>query len=70
MVKIKVEVFGVVKPCSVVAGYQRFGGPYCLHLHLTMASHPKELDLELFAETAIKANNLKHLYSKRLKYLA
>jgi hypothetical protein len=31
-VKIQVEVFRVVTPCSVVVGYQRFGGPYCLHL--------------------------------------
>jgi len=29
---IQVEVFWVVTPCSVVAGYQRFGGPCCLHL--------------------------------------
>jgi hypothetical protein len=27
-----VEVFWVVTPCSVVVGYQRFGGPSCLHL--------------------------------------
>jgi len=25
-VKIQVEVFRVVTPCSVVTGYQRFGG--------------------------------------------
>jgi hypothetical protein len=31
-VNIQVEVFRVVKPCSVVVGYQRFGGPCCLHL--------------------------------------
>jgi len=29
-VKIEVEVFRVVKPCSDV-GYQRFRGPCCLH---------------------------------------
>jgi hypothetical protein len=27
------EVFWVVTPCSVVAGYQRFRGPCCLRLH-------------------------------------
>jgi len=27
-----IPVFWVVAPCSMVAGYQRFGGPYCLHL--------------------------------------
>jgi len=28
-----VEVFWVVTPYRVVVGYQRFGGPCCLHLH-------------------------------------
>jgi hypothetical protein len=28
----QVEVFWVVTPCYVVVGYQRFGGPCCLHL--------------------------------------
>jgi hypothetical protein len=32
VVKIQVEVFWDVMPCSVVVGYQHFGGPYCLHL--------------------------------------
>jgi hypothetical protein len=32
-VKIQVQVFWVVKPCSVVVGYQRFTGQCCLHLH-------------------------------------
>jgi hypothetical protein len=27
-----VEVFWVVTPCNVVLGYQRFGGPCCVHL--------------------------------------
>jgi hypothetical protein len=31
-VKIQVEVFWVVTPCSVVVGYRRFGGPCCIHL--------------------------------------
>jgi len=33
VVKIQVEVFWVVTPCSAVLGYQCFGGPCCLHLH-------------------------------------
>jgi len=33
VVKIQVEVFWVVMPCSVVAGHQQFGGTCCLHLH-------------------------------------
>jgi len=31
-VKIHVDVFWVVTPCSAVLGYQHFGGPSCLHL--------------------------------------
>jgi hypothetical protein len=30
--RTEVQVFCVVTPCSDVAGYQRFGGPRCLHL--------------------------------------
>jgi hypothetical protein len=29
---LQVEVFWVVTPCIDVVGYQRFRGPYCLHL--------------------------------------
>jgi len=32
VVKIQVQVFWVVKTCSVVVGYQYFGGPSCCHL--------------------------------------
>jgi hypothetical protein len=31
-VMFHVEVFCVMTPCSVVVGYQRFGGPCCHHL--------------------------------------
>jgi len=31
-VRIYVHVFWVVMQCIVVVGYQRFGGPCCLHL--------------------------------------
>jgi hypothetical protein len=31
-VKMQVEVFWVVMPCSDVVGYQRFIDPCCLHL--------------------------------------
>jgi len=31
-VKIQIEVFWVVMPCSVVLGYKHFRGPCCLHL--------------------------------------
>jgi hypothetical protein len=32
-IRDKVEVFWVVRPRNVAVGYQRFGGPSCLHLH-------------------------------------
>jgi hypothetical protein len=28
----QLEAFWVVMPCNVVVGYQRLGGPCCLHL--------------------------------------
>jgi len=33
-VMFQVEVFWVQVPCSVVVGYQRFGGPSYLHLQV------------------------------------
>jgi hypothetical protein len=32
VMKIQVEVFWVVTPCSAVVGYQRFRSPCCIHL--------------------------------------
>jgi len=43
------EVFWVVTPCSVVVGYQRFGGPCCSHLHFTLKTEA--------AWTSVKASN-------------
>jgi hypothetical protein len=31
--KVQVEVFWVMTPCSVAVGCQRFGGTCCLHVH-------------------------------------
>jgi len=31
--KIQVQVLWVVTPCSIVVGYQRFGGYCCFRLH-------------------------------------
>jgi len=39
VVKIQAEVSGVVIPCNVVVGYQRFGGPCCICLHPTTTLH-------------------------------
>jgi hypothetical protein len=38
VVRIQVEVFGVVTLCSVAVGYQRFGGPCCLHFQVDGSS--------------------------------
>jgi len=32
-VMFQVEVFWVVTKCNIVVGYQRFRGPWCLHIH-------------------------------------
>jgi len=45
MVKIQVEVFQVVTPCSVVAGYKRFRGPSYLQFHTTQCHNTEDLDL-------------------------
>jgi hypothetical protein len=37
--QIQVDFFWVVTPCSVVVGYQRFGGPCCLHLQGEVISY-------------------------------
>jgi len=37
-VKIQFVVFWLIAPCSVVVGYQSFGGPCCLHLHFPSPS--------------------------------
>jgi hypothetical protein len=52
-VKVQVEIFCVVTPCNVVVGYQRFGGPYWLHLHATRRHNPKDLGFETIFECVI-----------------
>jgi hypothetical protein len=51
------EVFWVVTPCSVIVGYHRFGGSYCLHLQ-------GEEDLEMIFPQEIFCpwNNLMRKY--------
>jgi len=52
-VNFQVGFFWIVKRCSVVVGYQRFGGPCCLHLqcetlvsyhNITRRHNPEEFD--------------------------
>jgi hypothetical protein len=52
-VMFHVEVFWVVTLCIVVIGYQRFGGPCCLHLqgvvsyrNITRRQKSEDLDLK------------------------
>jgi len=52
----QIEVFGVVTPCSVGAGYQRFGWPSCNHLHR------EDLDLGLNPR-----GNFKSLFQIRIR---
>jgi hypothetical protein len=43
----QVEVLSVVTPCSVVVGYQRFGGSCCLHLQGEVAGVRVRVTLQL-----------------------
>jgi hypothetical protein len=36
VMKIQVEFFCVVTPCSVAVGYESFGGTFCFHLQATL----------------------------------
>jgi len=47
-VMFQVEVFWAVTPCSIVVGYQRFGGPCCLHLQGEVSGSWIEIQVEVF----------------------
>jgi hypothetical protein len=60
---IQVEVFWVVTPCSVVVGYQRFGGPFYLHLqggtsvsYHQITRHHNQEDLDFNLQIRISEN--------------
>jgi len=42
VVKIHIEVFWVVMPCSVAVGYQCFRGPHCFHLQGEVSGNGKK----------------------------
>jgi hypothetical protein len=59
---VKIAVFWVVAPCSLVEVYQRFRGPCCLH-HPPSSSHPTTLHgattqkTAIFILTAVRTSN-------------
>jgi hypothetical protein len=57
-VMFQVEVYWVVTPCSVVAGYQRFGGPCCLHLQDEV-----KLETVQISETMVSNHNTKRRHN-------
>jgi hypothetical protein len=57
-VKNQIQVFCVVTPCSVAAGYQRFGGPCCLHI---LGHNPEDLDLKGVSWPLLKMRGIRSL---------
>jgi len=55
----QVEVFWVVTPCGVVVGYQRFGGPCCLHFQGEAAG--VEEKGYRYTNSITRRHNLEHL---------
>jgi hypothetical protein len=41
VVRIQVEFFCIVKPCSVMVGYQHFRGPCCLYVQVEVTGNGK-----------------------------
>jgi hypothetical protein len=72
-VKIQDKVFWFVTPCSIVVGYQSFGGPCCFHLegepeslvsyrNTTRRQNPEDLDLQ--DKLAYRLNLIEYMYSR------
>jgi hypothetical protein len=51
-VKIQFKVFWVVMPCSVVVGYECFGGPCQIYLHFTL-----KMEAAWFSKTLVSYHN-------------
>jgi hypothetical protein len=58
-VTVDIVVLGVVTPCSLVGGYQRFGGTYSLHLQGTIlhSATTQKTTVDIF--TAVTTSNLR-----------
>jgi hypothetical protein len=73
VVKIQVKVICVIMPCSIVAGYHHFGGPWCLHpedggskifqnVNTTQHHIPEDLDLTVSFFLPLKCFHLNISY--------
>jgi hypothetical protein len=64
---IKIHVFWVVAPCSLVEVYQRFRGPCCLHHHgdeyqTTRRYNPEDSHLRTHRRENLKSYNVKYVF--------
>jgi hypothetical protein len=65
---IEVVVFRVVRPCSVVVGYQRFRHPCCLHLHPEDGKLDLIILFKYFVDACALANMLSTMSSYRTSW--
>jgi hypothetical protein len=68
MMKINGIVFWVMTPCSVVVGYQRFGGPCYFHLHTEDGSNMTSYHITAQCHNPEDYNMCKEFYSQNNVY--